>query len=103
VSFSQLLDAAAASDLHHYTLIDAGADRLFATSDDTIIGLAKARLNPSGRVVNLKTATRLLRARRYRLEIKDAVTSTFGIPLDGDRDGQPGAPQHLIFGRRAVS
>jgi hypothetical protein len=102
VSFNQLLDTAA-SALHHYTLIDAGADHLFATGDDTVIGLAKARLNPSGRVVNLKTATRLLRARRYRLEIKDAVTSTFGIPLDGNRDGQPGAAQHLIFGRRAVS
>ncbi|QEG34416.1 Ig-like domain-containing protein [Bythopirellula goksoeyrii] len=78
----------------NFTLINAGADELFDTADDTPIALWVDNTD-EGIMVDLHLTN--VEVGRYRLTVSDAITDESGDALDGDEDGNPGGDWVRVF------
>lgn len=70
----------------NYQLRGLGPDALLGTQDDVMVPV---NVSYAGNVATLGFSA--LDASVYRLTTRDAITNTFGVALDGDRDGNAGA------------
>src|SRR5207237_6851563 len=91
IQFGAGLDASAASNVGAYRLVTAGRDKKFGTKDDKVIRLASASYNDATHAVRLTPRTALPKAQTLQLRaLSSALRDTFGRPIDGDHDAQPG-------------
>jgi hypothetical protein len=103
LSFSEALDPARATDLRNYTLLDAGPDRRFGTTDDHSIALRSATYDTTTNTVTLAPVRRLKLANPYQVIVRGSgtagVTDLAGNLLDGDNNGSAGGDFILVFRR----
>ena len=83
VNFNETMVGAGTAS--NYELRSVGADGLLSTSDDVIIPLTASY---SGVTATLSFAP--LTENVYRLTVKDAITNTAGVKIDGNGDDTPG-------------
>ena len=107
-SFSQTLDASAASNVGNYVLTSAGADGRFGTRDDKNIKLASAIYNAGANTVTLGLVQKNIPLRQlYRLAITGTPTSglqnTGGVFLGGQGIGAPGTNYVQIFSGKILA
>lgn len=107
-SFSQTLNASAASNLDNYVLTSAGADGRFGTRDDKNIKLASAIYNAGANTVTLGLVQKNIPLRQlYRLAITGTPTSglqnTGGVFLGGQGIGAPGTNYVQIFSGKILA
>ncbi|MEI7922341.1 MAG: FG-GAP-like repeat-containing protein [Planctomycetota bacterium] len=107
-SFSQSLDASAASNVGNYVLTSAGADGRFGTRDDKNVPLASAIYNAGANTVTLGLVQKNIPLRQlYRLAITGTPTSglqnTGGTFLGGQGIGAPGTNYVQIFNGKILA
>ncbi|QDV38203.1 choice-of-anchor Q domain-containing protein [Tautonia plasticadhaerens] len=98
LAFSTAMDPARAEDLANYRLVLDGPDRL--------LRITSASYDEATRTVTLSPSRRLPLPFTYRLTVvgtpPGGLTSSSGVPLDGDGSGQPGSDFTATFGREAL-
>ena len=107
-SFSQTLDASAASNVGNYLLTSAGVDGRFGTRDDKNIRLASAIYNAGANTVTLGLVQKNIPLRQlYRLAITGTPTAglqnTGGTFLGGQGIGAPGTNYVQIFNGKILA
>ncbi|MEM9585791.1 MAG: pre-peptidase C-terminal domain-containing protein, partial [Planctomycetota bacterium] len=90
VQFDEDLSPSSVVDPNAFSLIEAGADQSFGTSDDVTFSLQVEPAYSSGRDVNLVVTDGPLNQGQYQLTISGIVTDVAGNTLDGDGDGTGG-------------
>jgi hypothetical protein len=108
--FSGPLDAASANNRADYWLVLPGRDRVFGTRDDRHLRFRTTVYSTAANTVRLTPSVRL--STRQSFEViavgsgsKGVVRDSYGRPIDGNRDGQPGGDFVTIFapGKTAVN
>ena len=93
--FSGPLDAASAKNRADYWLVLPGRDRVFGTRDDRYVRFRTAAYRVGANTVRLVPSVRLTTRQAFEVVAvgsgsKGMVRDTYGRPIDGNRDGQPG-------------
>jgi hypothetical protein len=107
--FSGPLDAASAKNRADYWLVLPGRDRVFGTRDDRRIRFRTAAYPVAANTVKLAPSIRLTTRQAFKVVAvgsgsKRSVRDSYGRPIDGNRDGQPGGDFVTMFapGQTAV-
>jgi hypothetical protein len=107
--FSGPLDAASAKNKADYWLVLPGRDRVFGTRDDRRVRFRTAAYLVGANTVRLVPSLRLTTRQAFEVVAvgsgsKGMVRDTYGRPIDGNRDGQPGGDFVSMFapGQTAV-
>jgi hypothetical protein len=91
LQFSGALNVTQAKSLAPYQLIMAGKDKKFGTKDDKKVALSQAIYNAKAYTVSIVPKQALNKTQLQQLRVKAALLSdTYGRPIDGNHDGQPG-------------
>ena len=99
--FIGALNPSQAQSLTAYQLVMAGRDKTFGTKDDKNVKLASATYNALAYTVTLIPKQAFNKTQLQQLRIKSAFLSdSFGRPIDGNHDGQPGGDSISRFGPR---
>jgi hypothetical protein len=82
----------------------AGRDKKFGTRDDKNVKLASTTYNASAYTVTLIPKQALNKTQLQQLRIRPvSLTDSFGRPIDGNHDGQPGGNAVALLKRRGVT
>ena len=100
--FSGPLDAASAKNRADYWLVLPGRDRVFGTRDDRHVRFRTAAYPVGANTVRLVPSVRLTTRQAFEVVAvgsgsKGMVRDTYGRPIDGNRDGQPGGDSVTAF------
>jgi glucose/arabinose dehydrogenase len=103
LSFSGALDPSSARSRTSYWLVLPGRDKVFGTRDDRRYRFRSAAYSVSSSTVTLVPSVRITRRQSFQVVAvasgsKAMVRDTYGRPIDGNHDGQPGGDFVATFG-----
>ena len=94
LNFAEPLNPASATNRSNYTILAAGPDGVFGTSDDRSIALKRVSYSAGPHAVSLTPVVRLPLNKTFRLIVNGSapsgLTNTTGQFIDGDSNGSPG-------------
>jgi len=107
LTFTAALDPAQAEDVRNYQIETLGGHGRGGDPIGQITGVARADYDPASLTVTLYTTARLDIHNVYRLTVDGAappgVTGATGIPLDGERNGDPGSKYTTLLTSKTLA